>query len=215
MIKSPILFHIISICFFYFYFELSTGQSDQIFSSNAAPHGAYKQILLCATALFYLTHMHAQRHNPPLHTHKNTSTYVHQHIPRYTRPCTQMCTHTHTHSKIHALQHDTQRPWNPWQISCCSYVKWIKLGSSKSSRLACRDNRQTATCSKATNQLCVSVCVCVFGYVCLTIVIWTADDERMEVWPDVWAPLCVHISLKFHLNGFKKWTAPILSVRVF
>lgn len=148
------------------------------FSSNTAPHGAYKQMLLCATALFYLTYMHAQRHNPlPLHTHKNTSTYVHQHIHSYTQPCTQMCAHTH----IHTLLHSTLRLWNPWQISCCSYVKWIKLGSSKSSELARRDNSQTATCSKATNQLCVLLWVCVG----VTVAIWTAGDERIEVWPEV------------------------------
>lgn len=53
------------------------------------------------------------------------------------------------HTQMHTLLHDTQSPWNPWQISCCSYVKWIKPpGSSKSSQLTHRDNSQTATCLK-------------------------------------------------------------------
>ena len=89
---------------------------------------------------------------PPLHTH----TLKHKHIcpPTHTQKHPDVCTHEHTHTH-------TRCPWNPWQISCCSYVKWIKLGSSKSSELARRDNSQTATCSKATNQLWVCVCVCV------------------------------------------------------
>lgn len=116
---------------------------------------------------------------PPLHTH----TLKHKHIcpPTHTQKHPDVCTRERTRTR------GTRRPWNPRQISCCSYVKWIKLGSSKSSELARRDNSQTATCSKATNQLRVCVCVSLCACVDETIFIWTSDDERNEVWPDVWA----------------------------
>lgn len=117
--------------------------------------------LMCRCAFLSDTHhMHEQQHNPPstAHTqnHKHICPPTHKQLHEAMRPDVR----THT-----AARHTSQQ--NPWQIICCSYVKWIKPGSSKSSQLACRDNSQTATCSRATNQLCVFLsgwhCVCWCG----------------------------------------------------
>lgn len=100
---SKILYYFIS-----FLFVLSVSISNcpldsltRFFSSNAAPHGAYKQILLCATALFYLTHTHAQTHNPPLHTHKKTQAHMSTNTYPATPGHVPRCAHTHTKKNTH------------------------------------------------------------------------------------------------------------------
>lgn len=80
---------------------------------------------------------------------------------------------THTHADTHTA---TQGPWNPRQISCCSYVKWIKPVGSTSSKLTRTDNSQTATCSPIS---CVCVCVllCVSSWVCVDV---TFEQQMMK-----------------------------------
>lgn len=143
-------------------FKLSTGLWDWI----STPHGLTRKCSYVPLH-FFLADTYA-RTGAQTHMFTNTFGATPTIAPR--------CVHPQGHT--HTLWHATQPLSNPWQIKSCSYVKWIKLCRSKSAERARKDNSQAATCSKANNQLCVSLSVCVD----VANVIWTGGEEGIEFW---------------------------------